>query len=652
MTPRRAFDFARALWRAYGVRGSLARAWHEIRKAIGFYRKAPRPVSSRAERSRVPVRWPFVVDVERVKSSTRHAEAMARAERVRGGEHQAYRWTWRPLPKTPVEWRTHPDTGFEHEIEHAWFAVAHYDRRAGDVKDVWEPARFAWAYDLVRGWMLTGDDSFARAFWEFTEAFLDGNPPFMGLQWSCGQETSIRAVAWLWAEANLANAPSSTPERMARLRRALVWSAERVEDAIGYAVIQRNNHGISEAAGLAVLGARFLDDEPRAKGWMESGNRLLDAQVLDQFLDDGWYLQHSFNYARLALDQIVIAQRALQSRGLGLSAASCARIRAAVGLLADVADEQTGRLPIHGPNDGAYVLPLSTADYQDFRPTLTGAAVTCGSGLPANVAPDREVLAWLGAKAPVSPARRSTAFARSGTSGWALARVGDVVFFARAGRYVSRPAHIDPLHVDLWARARPVAIDAGTYRYWADPPWVNGLAIADVHNTITIEGLPLAKRGPRYLWIRWPSARVESAEATQSAARVTLVNESWLERHVEHRRICDITEHTVTVIDELRAPASFRARVTAQWLLDVDPGIVSITASSPLERTIVHGEPHSVMGWQSQGYGERRPVVSLRGTAPLQNGLVRIVSTFDLAALRAANGAAESRQMNLTATVS
>lgn len=651
MTPARAIDLGRALWRAYGVRGSVVRVGHELRKKFGLYQRTPRPVNESAERSVPAAGWPFRVDFERVGASTNRSEAMSRAQQVAAGNHQAYRWTWTRLPVTPLEWRTHPETGFEHEIEHAWFAVAHYDHRAGDVKDVWEPARFGWSYDLMRGWMLTGDDAYARKFWEATEAFLDGNPPFMGVQWSCGQETSIRAVAWLYAEAVFANAPSSTPERLQRLRRALVWSAERIEDALGYAVIQRNNHGISEVAGLAVLGARFLTDEPRARGWLTRANSLLDAQVLDQFRDDGWYLQHSFNYARLALDQVVVAERALRFCGLGLSTRATARIREAVRLLADLCDHAAGRLPLHGPNDGAYVLPLSTSDYEDFRPTLTAAAATFGATLPEGVAPNAEVLAWLGAESPAS-APRSAVTARSGPSGWALARVADVLFFARAGRYQSRPAHIDPLHVDLWVGGQPVAIDAGTYRYWAEPPWVNGLAIPEVHNTITIDGLVLAKRGPRYLWVTWPKAGVHSAHAQSDSVRVELINDSWLEHGVEHRRICEITSHELIVTDELRSPAALNARVTAQWLLDVDPSVLTVTGSRPVTHTVVRGEPQSLFGWQSEGYGVKRAVTSLRAEATLHNGHLQLVSTFNLAQVRSQHGAELAERDDNAVTIS
>ena len=628
MSSRGVLGLAGALWRSYGTHGLVQRALYEARKRTGRYRRKPLETPAAVGAADIPASWPFVVDADRVRESTDHDEATARAQRVLGGEHQAFRWTWTPLPRTPVEWRTHPVSRYEYGVGVPWYLVGHYNRDAGDVKDVWEPARFGWAYDLMRGWMITGDDAYARAFWERFENFMDGNPPFLGVQWSCGQETSIRAMAWLWAECAFRNAPSSSAERLARLRQALVWSGDRVDDAIGYALAQRNNHGLSEATGIIVLGARFLGVDPRAEGWMGRGHALLERQVLDQFGDDGWYVQHSFNYMRLALEQLVVAQRVLASRGRSLSLPQRARIAAAAALLGDVMTGEHGRVPNHGANDGAYVLPISTANYLDFRPLLTSVSATFGSSIPEDIAPSDEVLAWLGGDV-VRAERRPRSLVRSGSSGWVVARVGDVMLFARAGRYTSRPSHIDPLHVDVWMHGRPVVTDAGTYRYWAAPPWANGLVDAEHHNTLTIEGMPVALRGPRFLWLRWPSAHVVATTTDAlGVVRIELANDSWSTEGVQHRRVCQIENGAFTVIDEIRASPSLNARATVHWLIDGDARAVEVTGSQPVAMELLSGDTRGTFGWISEGYADKRVATSVRASAVIEQGRLRLISTF------------------------
>lgn len=164
------------------------------------------------------------------------------------GEFQAFRDAWRRFP-TGEGWHRHPITGVARSPDRQWWRRNLLDPEFGDVKDLWEPARFGWVYDLVRGYLLTRDPRYRAAF---VERFVDwwaANPPMTGPHWSCGQETAIRAIAMLYAEANL-----DLGDDGRTVIDALGASGERIRDAIGYALSQRNNHGLSEAVGLLAIG--------------------------------------------------------------------------------------------------------------------------------------------------------------------------------------------------------------------------------------------------------------------------------------------------------------------------------------------------------------------------------------------------------------
>jgi hypothetical protein len=487
-----------------------------------------------------------------------------------------------------------------------------------DVKQVWEPARFAWAYDLVRAYLLTSDDRYARALHERVAEWCHANPPFAGVHWSCGQETTVRAVALLYAEANLATAPSSDRAAMDRLAAVLAASGERVADAIGYAISQRNNHAISEAVGLLALGARFRGSHPEAARWYRNGRRLLERLIREQFAEDGWYIQHSFTYMRLALDQCVIAQRVLNADGETLSASAVTRLRAAVALLRSVIDPASGVVPNHGANDGAFVHPITLARYRDFRPVLTAACASFGFEYPCELAVDNEVLAWLGRAAPP----RSTAASapvQCGASGWAAARVGDACVFVRAGRYTSRPGHLDPLHVDVRFGSREVIVDPGTFAYSAPAPWRNGLSAAAVHNGVIVDDVESGVRGPRFLWYVWPSARIVSAELEEGAAVIVA------EVPGRVRRVVRVTSAAVTIEDTILAGDARRARL--RWLLhpQADAGSVRVEGGS----RVLDAREGATVGWFSPHYGERIPSRSIeveRAAAPGLRIVTRITN--------------------------
>lgn len=628
MTPT---DWVRAgvtLARTFGVRGVAHRTRFQVRRQLHHLKQAPAAVSHNVRRAPVSGSSPFRPDIARLRASVDREAALLRAERVRLGEYQRYRWTWVQRPTSAKDWTRHPESGFEYSTEKPWYQIAHLDERAGDIKDVWDPARFGWAFDLARGWLLTADEKYAASFAQTLEGFLDSSPPFRGVHWSCGQETAIRAIAWLWCEAAFDNATSFEHSTREQLREALAWSAERIEDAIDYAISQRNNHGLSEATGLVAIGARLTDFDGRAPAWVETGESYLNKLIRDQFAPDGWYIQHSFSYARLALDQLVVARRALRHVGRDLAPESLERIRAAVRLLGSCTDSRTGHVPNHGANDGSFVLPLTTQPYRDFRPSLTAAAATFGVPLPSDMRPDGEVLAWLSERAPKQEQLASVPRVTRGGSGWVVAETVGARVFARAGSYRTRPGHIDPGHLDIWMNGAEHAVDAGTFRYLAPPPWRNGLVDIEVHNTLSIDHLPAAVRGPSFLWLRWPRARIVSAEVGDSDdVRIVIENDSWQRAGITHRRTCHVRPTSVIVVDEVHAPTSFDRTVRVHWLL-ADGATVTMWSAGDATLVEQSGVEGSTRGWLSDGYGHRRPVRSVRLEARPHDGRLRVLSAF------------------------
>ncbi len=598
---RRWPEAAITLVRTFGAEGLLLRATHELRRTLGAFRRRPR---YELRSFTTPRQHPFAVQRTALEQATNRAVAIERAERVLAGEYQAYRNEWRALPTRPEEWhRAPPPAGTPLPAAAPWWRASHHTAAGIDIKSVWEPARFAWVYDLVRAYLLTRDDRYAQGFHRLFGAWCDGNPPFRGVHWSCGQEAAIRAIALLYAEANLAGAPSSDAWAMQRLARVLAASGERIADAVGQAIAQRNNHGISEAVGLLVLGARFRGVHRDALTWASQGRRLLERLVREQFAEDGWYIQHSFNYLRLALEQCIIAQRVLRSASISLSPPAVARLKAAVRLLLTVIDPETGTVPNHGHNDGSFIHPATLAPYRDYRPVITAACAMFGIPLPSNVPPDREVLAWLGVPEPARGGPLGDGV-WSGGSGWAASRLGSTAVFLRAGRYTSRPGHLDPLHLDVRLGGREVIVDPGTFSYNAPPPWRNALADAVVHNGPIVDGEEPGVRGPRFLWLIWPHATLLRAdwEAHESAdRREAVVLAAEIPGRV--RRTVRVTRSAVSVTDEVLARDAHR--VVVRWLLHPDAPThwVRVDGNSRVIEA-AEGDPR---GWFSPCYEQRIP---------------------------------------------
>ncbi len=599
------------LWRTYRFRGLARRGRHEFRKRFGRFR--PQPVASAFPGAfRAEMRYGPAGDWNQLPSGVRE-RILERSRRVLDGFYQAYGHEWRRLPVTAREWRTHPESGFEFpDVE--WWRVPLMPR-AADIKDVWEPGRFGWVYDLVRAHAVSPDPVLARAFYARLKDWAHENPPFRGVQWACGQEVAIRALAILHAMDGLP-AEGRDDEAESLASTVLGWSGERIADAIGYGLSQRNNHGISEAAGLIHIGLRLQGAHPEAVRWLSAGRCLLEEQIHDQFAADGWYAQHSFNYTRVALEQAMHAERALRAAGVELSPESRRRLDAAVRLLVALVDETSGEVPNHGANDGARVTPLSSTPHRDFRPLLTLATIVRGTRLPADMPHDEETLQWLGTPESVGAAPRRGDGIVVGDSGWAIARVGNCVAFLRAGSYGHRPSHLDSLHLDVRIGGKEIVVDAGTFAYNSVEPWNNGLAEAHIHNGPLLEGELPAKRGPRFLWLSWPKARMVSASREGGGARIVAERPGFVRREV-------FVQTDGVRIDDLALSKGHGMEVT--WLLHPDAaGSDCVRAEGAMRVAAREGD---AVAWFSPTYSVRLPSCAVRITRQGDSSGARITTS-------------------------
>ena len=315
-------------------------------------------------------------------------------------------------------------------------------------------------------------------------------------------------------------------------------------------------------------------------------------------------------------EQALYAHRALQSVGRGLSSRALRRLDAAIGLLIFLADAGSGEVPNHGANDGGRALLLSTAAYRDFRPLLTLSAAIRGTPLPGDIVPDAELSRWIGTRLPPAASQRRDGIV-TGASGWVAGRVSGCVFFLRAGTYRHRPSHLDALHLDVRIGGREIVTDAGTYAYNAPKPWNNGLAGAEVHNGPVLPGEELAQRGPRFLWLSWPKARLLSAEFVSGRAHLIA------ERPGVVRREVIVEEGCVRVRDSALSRDARLLQVT--WLLHPDAHTASLDVDDAKQIPAGEGD---VTGWYSATYGVRRRSLAIRVVRRVGEGGAGIATTI------------------------
>lgn len=554
----------------------------------------------------------------------------------------------------PPDWHSNPFTGQKTSPAAHWSRIPMFSRETGDLKFIWEPGRFASGYTLARAYWATGDESYAETFWQLIESWASANPPNRGAHWKCGQETSLRLMAWCFALYAVADSQATTPERLFQIVGMMAAQADRVSRDHIYAHLQRNNHAISEGVGLWTVGLLFPELR-NANEWRDQGRKILVEEADRQIADDGSYVQNSLNYHRLMLQDYIWAVRLGENCGNELPATLIGRVGRAVEFLYQTQDRESGQVPCYGPNDGALILPLNACDYTDFRPVIAAGNYLVNRNRIYEPGPWEEDLLWLFGRealnAPIKPIQPVSLSADEG--GYYTLRGERSFALTRCATYRYRPAQADMLHFDLWWRGQNIACDAGTYLYYADPPWNNNLTGTGVHNTVTVDGENQMINGPRFMWFEWTKAKALSVARSYEGRLESFQGQHdgylRLAAPALHRRaVLRAGDDVWIVVDDLLGQGT--NAVACHWLLaeghhEVDESANRLLLNLPvgelqlqwqvtnIEQARVDitcgDEDRAPRGWRSRYYGAREPALSfqLAGTGRMP---CRIATVFTL----------------------
>ena len=291
-----------------------------------------------------------------------------------------------------------------------------------------------------------------------------------------------------------------------------------------------------------------------------------------------------------------------------------------------------------GANDGAYIFPLTSQPFHDFRPVANAAARAFLDEAIPDFDQQSEMAAWFGLTGkPESDERQPQA--------QDMLRVENDQgrAFLHAAHFIDRPSHADQLHVDLWRRGVNIARDAGTCFYNAPSPWDNALASGFVHNTLTLDGRDQMQRAGRFLWLDWAQAETLIHEMDEEGRIRRLVAEHNGYRYLGalHQRSLEATTTGWRVTDTVLPVDGAKERsheVRISWLLpdwewEVFPehelrfkgpsfrfdlqidGATDLALVRAGECVLGDIEPDSTWGWLSPTYSVKQPAVMVVANA-------------------------------------
>ncbi|MHA7918040.1 heparinase II/III domain-containing protein [Alloalcanivorax xenomutans] len=495
-----------------------------------------------------------------------------------------------------------------------WWQIPDFVSGLGDIKGVWEISRFDWVLIFAKK-IKAGDATALSNLNSWLQDWSDKNPPYIGVNWKCGQEASIRVMHLAMA----AHILEQVREPASGLIDLIRVHLNRIAPTIQYAIAQDNNHGTSEAAALFIGGswlASVCKSDKDARRWMARGRRWLENRARRLIEHDGSTSQYSLNYHRVIVDSYAIAE--LWRRALGLSEFSSElmrRLSAATAWMGNMVSPDGGDAPNLGVNDGARLLPLANTDHRDLRPSVQLASVLF-VGKRAYIQPGSYDTPLHVLEVPLPD--NAVAYLESRQydgGGHVVMRRGEAMVLFRYPRFRFRPGQSDLLHVDFWRKGLNLLRDGGSYSYSCDEPWQSYFPGAAAHNTVQFDDRDAMPKISRFLFGAWPKAsNVMPLEESENLTRVGAGYRDW--RGGNHCRIVALADSSLTVIDDVRG---FERSAVLRWRLapgewhwkNEKPNVccleghgcrLRITASQPIVRYAL------VDGWESRYYSQKTPI--------------------------------------------
>jgi hypothetical protein len=511
-----------------------------------------------------PAKWAFlpvlvyrdevIATMERRFPAERGA-IIARAERARVGRFAILDCGDLSFGETPqsIDWHLDPLSGKRAPFAH-WSKFDLQDPLGGgNPKIIWELNRHTHFVTLGQAYWLTNDERFVASFIAQASAWMDANPPGMGINWVSSLDVAFRAISWLWALHLCAGSVLLMGDFMARFLKQLIAHGSYIESYLSLS-FSSNRCLMGEALGLSYLGSAFPELK-RAQLWRHTGMEILLEQLSSQLRNEGNHFEHISYDHRNAMDFYTHLRVLAQERDAQLPSETSDQVARVFDHLMWVM-RPDGRSSLFGNDSGERWIKLNERAANDFRDTLaTGAALH-----------RRRDWKWVAGEATVEtlwllgprgladydrltttpPRTLARAFRDGGyfviRDGWE--RESSYVLFdcGKGGPHIGGgDAQADTLSIEFAATGVTWLVDPRNFRRATDRHISEGFRTTASHNTVIVDGDLNSISGSPSTWRCSDNGRIVTSRAGDQGAFV----EGW---HIGNQLLNDPVTHKRAVL--------------------------------------------------------------------------------------------------------
>tara|TARA_B100001250_G_scaffold414630_1_gene454988 strand:- start:12768 stop:14579 length:1812 start_codon:yes stop_codon:yes gene_type:complete len=427
-----------------------------------------------------------------------------------------------------------------------------------DVKEIWEMSRFYWA-PYISSLSLDYDLKIETLNLLISD-WIKKNPPFIGINWACGQEASIRIIHIAFTSLTLGHETKMSDHLLSFVKIHL----KRINYTINYGIAQNNNHGITEAVAL-YLGGSWLEFSgcDLGKKYKDIGLKYIENRCENLIMEDGSFSMYSINYHRMILDELSFAE--VWRRKFGLEKFSklfYQRLKNASYWLLNFIQEKTGEVPNLGTNDGTLIFPISGSKHRDFRPSIQLSLVLFDNVKVYSGKGEWNLFLKI-LKIPLPKKRiNHLSSCQYENGGCNIIRDEQSFILLNTPIFSFRPSQSDFLHLDFWFKGENILRDGGSYSYY-NSKISNYFSSVECHNTVQFDHRDQMPKISNFLYGEWIKAKSKSP--LKIIDDVQHVSASYVDyKGAYHKRSVSLYENKLEVTDEIKG---FKINAILRWRL-------------------------------------------------------------------------------------
>ena len=350
------------------------------------------------------------------------------------------------------------------------------DEWTNDIRQIWELNRLVWLLPVAHQCAIDRNSVLDEYLRKITASFLDSDRPGYSIRWNSAIEIAMQALSLMCVELLLGpKAAELLPKNYINsLFQRLRWLK-----LLPSRFSSENNHRIAEVVAQLAISARLN----RKQKSIQALQQELEKLVLEQFGEDGFNREQSFDYHVFALDLFATLKKLVPD--LRLEDYAERRLLKAHQLTSDIYNF-CGFWPSANDSDEARLLGiLESKDKPPLKLFESSFGATNEMSSSSNTL-------------------------QLQSAGYVFAKVtsteNELLLLVDYGDLGLPPlhahAHADFQSIWLWVNKVPTLVESGTFSYHSSPSTRKLLQGSKAHNSISVSDFSIIEPSGPFLWLK------------------------------------------------------------------------------------------------------------------------------------------------------